>query len=119
MCGSAPARAASVKGDTLNFEFRGKSGIVHRVTVSDPALARSVRRCAGIRGQELFQWIDAAAGRHRVDSKCYIHPQVLEAYAAEQLLTLNGAVPAVVLRTLLRRRSRGSRQQVTRSITAG
>jgi DNA topoisomerase-1 len=118
MCGSATARAASVKGDTLNFEFRGKSGIVHRVTVSDPALARIVRRCSDIPGQEL-QWIDAEGGRQRVDSKCYIHTQVLEAYAAGQLLTLNGVAPAVVLRTLLRRRSRASRQQATRSETAG
>jgi DNA topoisomerase-1 len=118
MCGSAPARAASVKGDTLNFEFRGNSGIVHRVTVSDPALARSVRRCSDIPGRS-SSGSTPRAPRLRVDSKCYIHTQVLEAYAAEQLLTLNGGVPAVVLRTLLRRRSRGSRQQVTRSLTAG
>jgi DNA topoisomerase I len=37
-------RHVSVTGDTLHFEFRGKSGIFHHVTVSDPALARIVRR---------------------------------------------------------------------------
>ena len=61
-------RHVSVTGDTLNFEFRGKSGIFHRVSVSDPALARIVRRCADIPGQELFQWIDAEGGRNRIDS---------------------------------------------------
>jgi DNA topoisomerase-1 len=61
-------RHVSVSGATLSFEFRGKSGIFHRVTVNDPALARIVRRCADIPGQELFQWIDAEGGRHRLDS---------------------------------------------------
>jgi len=61
-------RHVSVSGDTLHFEFRGKSGIFHRVTVNDPAVARIVRRCADIPGQELFQWIDAAGERHRIDS---------------------------------------------------
>ena len=61
-------RHVSVNGATLSFEFRGKSGIFHSVTVSDPALARIVRRCADIPGQELFQWIDAEGGRHRIDS---------------------------------------------------
>ena len=61
-------RHVIVSGATLHFEFRGKSGIFHRVTVNDPALARIVRRCVDIPGQELFQWIDADGGRHRLDS---------------------------------------------------
>ena len=61
-------RHVSVRGDKLTFEFRGKSGIAHCVSVSDPAIARIVRRCADIPGQELFQWIDAEGQRHRIDS---------------------------------------------------
>lgn len=61
-------RHVKVRGDQLTFEFRGKSGIAHRVSVSDPAVARIVRRCADIPGQELFQWVDDAGERHRVDS---------------------------------------------------
>jgi DNA topoisomerase-1 len=61
-------RHASVSGNTLHLEFRGKSGILHRIEVNDPTLARLVRRCADIPGQELFQWIDAAGARHRIDS---------------------------------------------------
>jgi DNA topoisomerase I len=163
-------RHVNVRGDKLTFEFRGKSGIAHCVSVSDPALARIVRRCADIPGQELFQWIDADGERHRIDSadvndylreasggaftakdfrtwfatvealqalrkrpvgnkgeikrellatvaavatrlgntpaicrKCYIHPEVLTAFAAGRLARLNGTRPAVVLRGLLRR----------------
>jgi DNA topoisomerase-1 len=61
-------RHVNVRGNKMTFEFRGKSGIAHRVSVSDPALARIVRRCADIPGQELFQWIDEQGERHRIDS---------------------------------------------------
>jgi DNA topoisomerase I len=169
-------RHVSVTGDTLHFEFRGKSGIFHSISVSDPALARIVRRCADIPGQELFQWIDAQGGRHRLDSndvneylreasggpftakdfrtwyatiealetlrklpvgnqsevkrqlkkvivavaarlgntpticrKCYIHPEVLSAYAQGRLVRLVGTTAARALNSLLRKRGRKAR----------
>jgi DNA topoisomerase-1 len=37
--------------------------------------------------------------------KCYIHPEVLTAFADGRLAKLNGTRPAVALRGLLRRRS--------------
>jgi DNA topoisomerase I len=61
-------RHVAIKGETLRFEFRGKSGIVHRVAISDPALARIVRRCQDIPGQELFQFVDDEGQRRRIDS---------------------------------------------------
>ena len=61
-------RHVRIKGDRLRFEFRGKSGIAHRVAITDPALARIVRRCQDIPGQELFQWIDDDGQRRRIDS---------------------------------------------------
>ena len=42
----------------LRLRFRGKSGVVHDVRVSDRRLARIVRRCREIPGQELFQYLD-------------------------------------------------------------
>jgi len=61
-------RHVNIKGDKLCFEFRGKSGIVHRVALSDPALARIVQRCQDIPGQELFQWVDENGERRGVSS---------------------------------------------------
>jgi DNA topoisomerase I len=61
-------RHVSVRGNSLRLEFRGKSGVFHRVKVDDPVLARLVRRCADIPGQELFQWVDAEGQRHGIDS---------------------------------------------------
>lgn len=61
-------RHAAVKGGTLFLEFRGKSGIAHRALVTDRSVARIVRDCKEIPGQELFQWIDEKGERRGVDS---------------------------------------------------
>ena len=51
-------RHVRVTGTRIAFEFRGKSGKFHRITVDDPRLARVVRRCRDLPGQELFQYLD-------------------------------------------------------------
>lgn len=51
-------RHASVRGSTVRFRFRGKSGREHEVDVRDRRLARVVRRCQELPGQELFQYLD-------------------------------------------------------------
>ena len=47
-----------VSGSTMRFEFRGKSGKVHRVSLNDRRLARIVARCQSLPGEELFQYVD-------------------------------------------------------------
>jgi len=47
-----------VKGSKIRFRFRGKSGIVRDVDLHDRRLARIVRRCQDLPGQELFQYLD-------------------------------------------------------------
>ena len=54
---------ARVKGASLRFEFRGKSGIVHAIGVQDARLARIVKACRDLPGYELFQYVDDAGGR--------------------------------------------------------
>ena len=61
-------RHVRVDGATLRFEFRGKSGVDHAITLADPRLARIVQRCRDLPGQEMFQYLDAAKKRHSVDS---------------------------------------------------
>jgi DNA topoisomerase I len=51
-------RHASVRGRRIHFRFRGKSGQLHEVGVSNQRLARVVRRCQELPGQELFQYVD-------------------------------------------------------------
>jgi DNA topoisomerase-1 len=61
-------RHVSVRGETVRFEFRGKSGVRHSINVSGRRLARIVRNCRDLPGQELFQYIDDNGDRRRVDS---------------------------------------------------
>lgn len=47
---------AAVRGSKIHFDFRGKSGVEHEIGVDDPRLARIVRRCQDLPGQELFAY---------------------------------------------------------------
>lgn len=47
-----------VSGSKVRFMFRGKSGVQHALELDDRRLARIVRRCRDLPGQELFQYLD-------------------------------------------------------------
>jgi DNA topoisomerase I len=49
---------ARIEGSVLRFRFRGKGGKQHTVHIQDARLARIVKRCQDIPGEELFQYID-------------------------------------------------------------
>ena len=51
-------RHVDVNGSLLRFHFRGKSGKKHVVDVHDRRLARIVKSCQDLPGQELFQYVD-------------------------------------------------------------
>ena len=61
-------RHAAVKGSVLRLRFRGKSGVWHEVALDDPRVARIVRACQAMPGQELFQYEDEAGQSHCVGS---------------------------------------------------
>jgi DNA topoisomerase I len=51
-------RHASLRGHTLQLQYRGKSGIMRSVKLNDRSLSRIVRRCQDLPGQNLFQYRD-------------------------------------------------------------
>jgi DNA topoisomerase-1 len=51
-------RHADVRGGTIRFIFRGKCGKRHVVDIRDPRLARIVKRCQELPGQDLFEFVD-------------------------------------------------------------
>lgn len=61
-------RHVAVRGGTLKFEFRGKSGVPHSVTISDRRVARIVQRCIELPGADLFQYVDGDGTRQSVTS---------------------------------------------------
>ena len=88
-----------VKGSTLKFEFRGKSGVRHSVDVNDRRLARIVKQCRELPGQELFQYIDED-GVHRdvtsQDVNAYLKEITGEDFTAKDFRTWAGTVLAAV-----------------------
>jgi DNA topoisomerase-1 len=62
-------RHVAVDGSQMRFEFRGKSGIEHAVTVDDPEIARIIQRCQDLRGEELFKYLDDDGRRQIVQAQ--------------------------------------------------
>lgn len=61
-------RHAVVRGKKIVFRFRGKSGVAHQVDLQSPTLARIVKHCQQLPGQELFQYLDDEGQVHDVGS---------------------------------------------------
>jgi len=88
----------SVKAGTLRFQFRGKSGIEHDVSVSDPRIARIIKRCMDLPGHDLFQYLDANGERHTVSSSDindYLHDITGADFTAKDYRTWAGSVFAL------------------------
>jgi DNA topoisomerase-1 len=61
-------RHAKVEGGHIRFDFRGKHGIEHHIDLQDRRLARLVRRCQDLPGQDLFQFLDENGEPHSIES---------------------------------------------------
>ncbi len=59
---------AKVRGERIHFSFRGKSGRLHTIQIEDRSLARIVKHCQDIPGQELFQYLDEDERRRDITS---------------------------------------------------
>jgi DNA topoisomerase-1 len=51
-------RHVSIRGKTIRFRFRGKSGVERDLELQSPVLAKIARQCQALPGQELFQYLD-------------------------------------------------------------
>jgi DNA topoisomerase-1 len=58
----------AISGSELRFEFRGKLGKRHACRIRDRRLARIVKQCQDVPGQELFQYRGATGRRQSVSS---------------------------------------------------
>ena len=100
-------RHVKVSGDRIEFQFRGKSGKFHRIAVEDdPGLARVVRRCRDLPGQDLFQYLDEANEVQSIgssDVNDYLKEIAGREISTKDFRTWNGSL---VVAALLRRRER-------------
>jgi DNA topoisomerase-1 len=92
-------RHVSVAGDVLRFSFRGKSGVEHSISVSEPRLARIIQRCQDLPGQEMFQYLDGAGRRQAVtsdDVNAYLREASGRDITAKDFRTWGGTMLAAV-----------------------
>jgi DNA topoisomerase I len=90
-------RHVDVRGDRIRFRFRGKSGRVHEVEVEDPRVARVVRRCEELPGQDLFQYVNEDGEPVDVtsdDVNDYIRAAAGDEFTAKDFRTWTGTVLA-------------------------
>ena len=93
-------RHAAVSGGRLHLRFRGKSGKEHEVALDDPRVARVVRRCQAMPGQELFQYVDEDEAVHGVgsaDVNDYIRDASGAEFTAKDFRTWHGTAHALAL----------------------
>jgi DNA topoisomerase I len=91
-------RHVKVSAGTLRFKFRGKSGIEHDVAVNDARIARIMKRCMDLPGQDLFQYLDAEGERHVVgsaDVNAYLREATGADFTAKDYRTWAGSVFAL------------------------
>jgi DNA topoisomerase-1 len=92
-------RHVTISGSTVQFEFRGKSGKDHTVSVADRRLARLVKRCKDIPGFELFQYVDDD-GEHRSinssDVNGYLREITGQDFTAKDFRTWGGTVLSIL-----------------------
>ncbi|MGJ7484928.1 DNA topoisomerase IB [Variovorax sp. LT2P21] len=93
----------AVRGASLKLRFRGKSGVMHETAVDDPRVAKVVRACQQLPGQDLFQYEDADGTPRRLSStdvNDYLREAAGENFTAKDFRTWHGTVQALELTRL-------------------
>lgn len=86
-----------VAGAKMRFCFRGKSGVEHEIELTDRRLAKIVKRCQDIPGQDLFQYIDEQGESQTINSSDvndYLREISAQDFTAKDFRTWAGTVLA-------------------------
>ena len=110
-----------IRGAHIEFDFVGKAGVAHRIALDDPRLARVVRHCQDLPGQDLFQYVDETGTPQRVGSSDvneYLREVSERDFTAKDFRTWAGTVLAArALQEFTRLDSRAAtKRQVVRAI---
>jgi DNA topoisomerase-1 len=116
-------RHAKVTGEKITFGFSGKGGKKHSIDVRDGTIAKLVRRCQELPGQELFTYVDEAGEARDVTSEdvnSYLREIAGTEFSAKDFRTWAGTVLAA---TALRefdvfQSQRQAKHQISQAIEA-
>ena len=108
-------RHVDVEGGELRFHFKGKSGKIWKLDVRDRRVARIVKACQELPGQQLFQYVDETARRTAstsADVNAYLQEISGRDITAKDFRTWAGTVlAAMALQRVRGRRQRGQGQE--------
>ena len=91
-------RHVQIEGSNINFEFKGKKGVYHKISLQSRKLARLVKQCREIPGKELFQYYNADGVRCTIgsgDVNNYLKEITGEDFTAKDFRTWAGSVSAL------------------------
>ncbi len=91
-------RHVQVNGSSVRFLFKGKSGREVHVGITDRRVARVIKRCEELPGQNLFQYLDSDGERRTVtsdDVNQYLRDVAAKDFTAKDFRTWAGTVLAV------------------------
>ena len=91
-------RHATVKGSKLSLQYRAKSGVMRKLTVTDRGLLRVVRRVQDLPGQNLFQYLSkdgTACPATSTDVNTYIKEAMGDDFSAKHFRTWGASVIAL------------------------
>ncbi len=92
-------RHVQLEGNTVKFNFRGKSGQHHDIKLQDRRVAKIVRQCQDLPGYELFQYVDGEGERHSIDScdvNAYLQEITGSEFTAKDFRTWAGTVQSAL-----------------------
>jgi DNA topoisomerase-1 len=92
-------RHVEVNGSALKFNFKGKSGKIWKLNVRDRRIAKVIRACQDLPGQELFQYVDENGENRDVtstDVNTYLREVSGEDITAKDFRTWHGTVLAAL-----------------------
>jgi DNA topoisomerase I len=108
-------RHVAVRGQKIEFRFRGKSGKFHQIDFTNQRLARIVKRCQDLPGYDLFQYLDDAGEICTMTSEDvndYLRAIAGEEFSAKDFRTWAGTIQAA---QILRRHDGDDNEEPTES----
>ena len=89
-----------IRDGRARLNFRGKGGVQHEITIDDRRIARIVKRCQELPGQQLFQYITDEGRRAPIDSgqvNDYLREGLGDDFTAKDFRTWGATLQAVIL----------------------
>lgn len=113
----------SFEGKKVVFRFKGKKGIYHEITCTEARLAKLVKKCKDVPGQELFQYYDESGNHHPITSEnvnAYLKEICENDFTAKDFRTWTGT--SYALKMLIEQQAfetkKECKQHITKAIEA-